>query len=241
MSETANLQLEHAEYETPQVTTCVLCSAPLESEYYEANGATVCASCAHELRSVGTQGTSVTRGLRALSAGFVAAVAGSLLYYAILALTGYEIGLIAIAVGFGVGKAVKWGSHGRGGWRYQTIAVALTYLAIVSSFVTLAFSSGPRKPDESNQATVAEASATPGDASVAPIEQETPEDLTATQTVVLLASFVGLILALPFLGGIENALGIVIIGIGLYEAWKINRKFDMTVTGPHAIVAPQAT
>ena len=45
----------------------------------------------------------------------------------------------------------------------------------------------------------------------------------------------GLMLALPFLSGIENIIGIVIIAIGVYEAWKINKR--PAITGPHAVGA----
>ena len=34
-------------------------------------------------------------------------------------------------------------------------------------------------------------------------------------------------------------MGLIIIGIGLYEAWKFNRKGQVTITGPHAIAAAQ--
>ena len=57
------------------------------------------------------------------------------MYYAITAISGYEFGLIAIVVGFGVGTAVRWGSNGRGGKRYQALAMALTYLAIVATYI----------------------------------------------------------------------------------------------------------
>ena len=133
MSDTAELQLDRAEFDATHTTTCGACAKTLTTEYYEANGTTVCADCCQTLRAVGTAGTSLTRGVRALGAGVAAALAGSILYYAILAISGYEFGLIAIVVGMAVGKAVNWGAHGRGGWRYQTMAMALTYLAIVSS------------------------------------------------------------------------------------------------------------
>ena len=45
----------------------------------------------------------------------------------------------------------------------------------------------------------------------------------------------GIVLAIPFLAGLENIMGIIIIGIGLYEAWKLNRREALTITGPHAI------
>ena len=53
-------------------------------------------------------------------------------------------------------------------------------------------------------------------------------------------SVASLVLAIPFLAGAENIIGLIIIGIGLYEAWKFNRKPQISITGPHAIAAVQA-
>jgi hypothetical protein len=32
-------------------------------------------------------------------------------------------------------------------------------------------------------------------------------------------------------------MGIIIIGIGVYEAWKFNRRHPIVITGPHALTA----
>ena len=48
---------------------------------------------------------------------------------------GYPLGLIAVLVGWMVGKAVLAGSGNRGGRAFQVMAVALTYCAIVMSNV----------------------------------------------------------------------------------------------------------
>ena len=58
---------------------------------------------------------------------------------------------------------------------------------------------------------------------------------------VSLALFAVLILALPFLGGFANILGLVIIGIGVYEAWKINRRVPLVIAGPFPAPAPGPT
>ena len=60
------------------------------------------------------------KGYEALVFGLLGAGAGAALYFIILATTGYEIGLVAILVGFIVGKAVHAGSRARGGAGYQT-------------------------------------------------------------------------------------------------------------------------
>jgi hypothetical protein len=45
----------------------------------------------------------------------------------------------------------------------------------------------------------------------------------------------GITLVLPFLLGVENLMGLIIIAIGLYEAWKVNRAAPFTVSGPFAV------
>jgi hypothetical protein len=236
VSGTADLQLDRAEFEGPHATSCSACGKTLTTEYYEANGTIVCAECCAVLRAVGTTGTSLTRAIRAFGAGAAAALAGSILYYAILAISGYEFGLIAIVVGMAVGKAVNWGAHGRGGWRYQTMAIALTYLSIVSSYVPLIISEVRKQP------AAVEASSKPGETAATAAQQPAADEapLTATGAIAAIAVLVGFVLALPFLSGIQNIMGVIIIGIGLYEAWKFNRKGQLTITGPHAIAAVQS-
>ena len=70
-------------------------------------------------------------------------MAGALGWGLVTQLTGYEIGLIAVAVGWLVGGAVRLGSKGLGGKPFQALAVALTYLAIVSHYAAKA---GVRAP-----------------------------------------------------------------------------------------------
>ena len=79
--------------------------------------------------------TSAGRFLRAALAGLVAAIAGAAAWYGLREVTGHELGVIAIALGFAVGKAVGWGSRGRGGWVYQLLAMFLTYSSIVMTAV----------------------------------------------------------------------------------------------------------
>jgi len=234
-----DLQLERAEFDNPaHASTCAMCANPLDREYYQVNDRSMCHRCSELVRASADEGSRVSRGLRAIGAGFAAAIGGSILYYAILALTGYEIGLIAIVVGWGVGRAVSWGARGRGGWFYQTAAVSLTYLAIVSAYVPLIVAEF-RKGAETHAT-----AATPGSDRATPVSQpvsaapESEADDTPPSggsALLAIVVLVGFLLALPFLGGFENIIGLVIIGIGLYEAWKANKRRVLQITGPHAI------
>ena len=52
-----------------------------------------------------------------------------------------------------------------------------------------------------------------------------------------MAVILAIAFAAPFLGGFPNIMGIVIIGIALYEAWKMNKKVPLEITGPHRVGA----
>lgn len=41
--------------------------------------------------------------------------------------------------------------------------------------------------------------------------------------------------ALPFMGGLQNIIGLLIIAFGVWQAWQINRPLVVDVTGPHPI------
>jgi hypothetical protein len=237
VTDTTDLQFERAQFDGDAgQPVCAMCTTPLYSSYFEANGETVCERCCFELRESRDSGSSAGRALRAAGAGIGAALGGSLLYWAILAMTGYEFGLIAIVVGFAVGKAVHWGSRGRGGWAYQSLAVGLTYLSIVGAYVPLMVTEILKQSSVQAEPARSEANA----AATAPTAEEaTPGGGAAL--VFALAALLALAIAAPFLGGIGNILGLVIIGIGLYEAWKLNRRQLVVITGPHVLASPSAS
>jgi hypothetical protein len=249
MSDGESLQFERAEFEqAPAAAQCAECNRTLTGSYYEVNGQTVCEACRYTIESRLNTGSSAGRFFKAAGAGLAAAIAGAVLYYAISALTGYEFGLIAIVVGFGVGAAVRWGSNNRGGWRYQTLAIVLTYLAIVSTYIPPIIE-GLRTMSTAT----AEAQVAPGDAekpqegaaAVTPAAVSSPGDTQQADTPPTFRDFALSLLALlaiacvaPFFAGFQNIIGIVIIGIGLYEAWKLNRRTEITITGPHMLGRP---
>lgn len=244
MSDARELQFERAEFDqAAAASVCGRCETPLHSSYFLINGQTVCEACRYQAEAP-VEGSSVGRFARATGAGIGAALAGAVLYYAISAITGYEFGLIAIVVGFGVGGAVKWGSRGRGGWRYQALAMALTYLSIVGTYIPPIIkglrehrddsgASAPATAGESQAAADTTTSAAAGDGADA-------GPLTFGQFLLAVGVLMAIACAAPFLAGLQNIMGIIIIGIGLYEAWKINRRVTLTISGPHAIDAAPA-
>jgi hypothetical protein len=245
MSEASGLQFERADYaQPPAEMICGQCKRAITTSYYLAGDQTLCGLCRNDLERALTSGSRLGRFAKAIGAGSVAAFLGFLLYYGIAALTGYEFGLIAIVVGFAVGSAVRWGSNGRGGWAYQGLAILLTYLAIVSTYIPPIVTA--IRAEEATAA-ISESPEEPSDPSVVEVSQ-TPDTIGAAATgeagivrfLVALVFLMALACAAPFLAGVENVIGLIILAIGLFEAWKLNKRTTFTVTGPHALAKPPA-
>jgi hypothetical protein len=235
------LQFDKAEFtagtgEPPAV--CAACQHALAGDWFRVNEQPCCGTCTADVeRTLGGR-PGAAGFVKALIGGVAGGVVGALLYYLVLAVSGYEIGLLAIAVGFLVGKGVQWGTGGRGGPLYQALAIGLTYVAIVSTYVPGVIQ-GLREAQPSPAASASApvdgvAATSPAAGSVA--EQDAPVSLGGFLAAV--AIFALLVLALPFLAGFQNILGLIIIAIGLYEAWKINRRVPLNVIGPFRTPAP---
>jgi hypothetical protein len=238
---------------------CKGCGSAIGGAYYQVNRSVICERCRAVLAH--PPGSRVTRALRAAGFGLAAAIAGSVLYFAVRAITGFEFGLVAIAVGFMVGTAVRRGSGGRGGWAYQTLAIALTYLAIVTTYVPLLISEFQKSAKQSAVHAVTptpmdtisisatgpvseDRSTAPGDSSAtAPLSQagtpaaahaaRVPMRLGAGTVLLGIGTLVLLAAVVPIAAGFSNLIGLLIIAIAVFEAWKLNRR--AAITGPYVV------
>jgi hypothetical protein len=197
------LQFDQAEPATTTAAgaTCAACGRALSDEYHTINDKVCCEACRRRMEAAWTGGSGSARAGRALVFGLAGAAVGAGIYYAVLALTGYEIGLIAIVVGYLAGKGVRIGSGGRGGAGYQAMAMLLTYAAIVSTYVPL-------------------------------IVKSIEGDPLPFAAVVLTA------LAMPFLAGMQNLIGLLIIGFAVFQAWAMNKQANPVFAGPFQVKAP---
>jgi hypothetical protein len=177
--------------------TCTACKAHISTEYHVLNGAVICARCRQRVEAQLAAGGGASRVPLALLYGAGAAVAGAILYVAVALITGYTIGLIAVAVGWMVGKAVRKASGGVGGPVYQAIAVGFAYLSMLTLYAYPMLSRG------------------------------------LVQGVEGVVS----ILFLPFTQGVSNILGLVIMGFGLFEAWRLNAPAHVALSGPYQVRA----
>ncbi|HYH78375.1 MAG TPA: hypothetical protein VEX86_01215 [Longimicrobium sp.] len=208
------LQFDTAEPTAQSVAgakACATCATPIQSVYHMADGEVICTGCRIRMEGGGRVDEGpLARAARATLFGAGMALAGSVVYWAVLAATDTNFALLAILVGFMVGRAVHVGSRERGGWGYQSLAVGLTYLSIVTSFVPLLVTAMRQPPD--------------------------PTDLPVV--VQYVAAFVTSI-PLPFLMLTESPITVLIVGIGLWQAWKQTKRTERTITGPYYVNRPQ--
>lgn len=183
---------ERADMPVAVQQTCAAGAHPLGASYYTINGRAICQACREQFDK--QQRANGSFGL-ALLLGTGAAAVGAAIYYAIEAVTGYELGLVAIVVGVIVGKAVRRGAGARPGRIYRLMALMLTYMAMTATYVPLVLKEGGMHS-------------------------------------LLGACILAFILPGLMLAKLENLLGTVILGIGLYEAYKYSAPPRLAIEGP---------
>jgi hypothetical protein len=236
--------------EFPSVT-CSVCQAPVRTEYYDVNASAVCASCRTTVEAAADTPRGVVPLAAAGALGFGAAIAGAIIYYAVIAIANLEIGIIAILTGYMVGYAVRKGAGGHGGLRFQILAVSLTYFSVALAYTPLAVKGAMAADEQRQQATATQPSASTAPGTTAPSGGLPPvaTEATALSTgtvLVSLALMLGLMLALPVLvvaGSFPSGLiSALIIFIGMRQAWVMTRAPALTVLGPYRVGGgPSAT
>lgn len=123
--------------------SCANCRRTLTDVYHTANGEPICANCRHILEGA-TRGVTEPAALaKALVFGAVATLAGALLYWAVIRFFNLEIGLVAIASGWMIGKALREGASGRGGPVLQFVGAGLVYLSVALAYLPFVMEAAP--------------------------------------------------------------------------------------------------
>ena len=246
-----DLQLDRAEIGSPAraVMLCVGCKREIRDLYFEIAGKIACSACAKRTEAVLHERLSTPTFFRAVLYGAGAAALGAVAWHAIRSITGYEIGLVAIGVGIGVGLAVKRASGGVGGKRYQALAMFLTYSAVAVTNVPLILNAARDGHAASSSSSAAHVAPGVGVAPVAPTappatppstDGSSPNSRPTTSIgafVAACALLLALAYVVPFMGGTDSILGVLIIGFGVYEAWKLNKRIPTPIRGPFHVSA----
>jgi len=125
------------------VTNCTRCGAAIPEgraisfpdKGGQAARVTICPTCASTsliARAVKTE-TEDPNLVGALAFGLGAAALSAILWYGIVVLTNYQLGIVAIAVGWLVAQAVMRGAGSKRGPRLQALSVACTLVAMALS------------------------------------------------------------------------------------------------------------
>ena len=243
---------------TPQFATaeyagkddvCTSCKQAMSGAYYRINGSLACEHCTTQLATQLPKDSHAAF-VRALTFGMGAAIAGLTGYAAFGIITGIRIGYISLAVGWLVGKAMRTGSRGIGGLRYQVAAAAFTYAAVALAAIPVYFSQ-ISKDQATRPPQVKTAPANPGapadDAETDGAEPSRGTSTPAPEAKARMNSFkaLGLLtllaLASPFLelqDPFHGAIGLVILFVGMRFAWQQTGAPKIDVVGPFESRAP---
>ena len=201
----------------------MVCKQPAGGTYYQAQGQVVCPLCAQRIQAV-QQAAPALSMMRAALYGGAAALGGCALYALVAIVLHAEIGLIAILVGWMVGKAIRHASYGRGGRPQQILAVALTYFAITTSYIPVILYQTARNPHRVEQMQQPPANDAPAEA-----RPRMPFGAVALYLLMLAA-------IAPFLSltsGISAWISLFILFIGLQYAWRLTGRREIPLTGPY--------
>lgn len=185
----------------------------MTTTYHTVNGAPVCGACRLKAQSAGGSVSDVATIAKAMLFGFGAAIAGAVVYWAVMHYLDSEIAIVAIFTGWLVGRAMSTATAGRGGRLLQVGAVLLVYVSVAMAYFAFLMS---KAMEESGGAA---------------------SDLGINAGTVFLSAVLGL--AMPVIaiigsmpGGLISAL---IIGFGMSQAWKMLVPTPIHVEGPFKV------
>lgn len=235
--------------------SCAACNRSILDTYFAIGNQVLCAPCKTAATAPPT-GSGFVRFLKAVLFGTAAGLLGAAIWYGIRIVTHYEIGLIAVLVGFLVGKAIHIASGRRGGIGYQILAILITYCCIAANYVPDVYQALAINASDQETADIAKSNSlqpmgnTSGDASTEssdgpvsdsaePINTNAGENALsekgrlkpegAEKLLILLV----IALATPVLMCTQSPISILIFGFALWEAWKFSAYHPLPITGPY--------
>jgi hypothetical protein len=235
-------QFGTAEYPSaPGSDTCKSCKQTLTGLYYRINGALACQKCTEQLKAQLPK-DSHSAFVRGLVFGIGGAILGLILYSGFGILTGIVIGYVSLAVGFIVGKAIRFGSGGIGGRRYQIAAGLLTYAAVSMAAVPIGISMAikdkkiepPARVEQSPSASAPSGENSPSNGTAG---SSSPQKDSKPQMGVgaVIAGLALLGLASPFLelrDPFHGIIGLVILFVGIRIAVQLTAGPKLDIIGP---------
>ncbi len=229
-----SLQFQKAEFSDPR-PKCVACRLPIDGEYFQLSGKVICAACAERVR-MAREKPPHSAVMRGLLYGAGAAIVCAVGYAILTATLNIQFALAAILVGYLVGRAVRIGSGGLGGRRCQIIAVLATYFAITISYTPIIY-------QEMKQQGKISSSKSPAQSQTGAPAGTAPKRVTIKGWAAAYGFLALLALLSPFLemaAGLNGIIGIVIIVVGLLQAWRQTARDRRPLMGPYPVEGSSA-
>ena len=234
---------------------CQYCHQPVTGTYYRVHDSMACPACAEKVRAELAKDTHAAY-MRALLFGIGAAIVGMILYATFEIMTGLIIGYVSLAVGWMVGTAMKKGSSGVGGRRYQITAALLTYAAVSMAAVpiwihyalehrqaqTQQEQTKSQLADEQkqlqNESGQQSQNTTPSESPAPDPQSEPSSRLQALGHLALLGIASPIVEIWDSGPNFGWAIGIFILFIGIRIAWRLTAGVRVVVYGPFDTPAP---
>ncbi len=131
MSGTDDLQFDKADYGGAEAT-CASCAQGLGGAWYLLGAQRVCPACRDQLMATIGAPIGAVGYAKALAAGALAGAACAVAWAVIREVTGVELGIVAIAVGWAVAEAMRRAA-GKGARALQVGGVLIAYVAMMES------------------------------------------------------------------------------------------------------------
>jgi hypothetical protein len=125
-----------------EIVKCANCSYPIDAnaanfliESSKKGGDTklLCPNCKILIEEAILKETQNYNMILAVLTGLVGGAIGAIVWYLVVSFTGWQVGIVAIAVGWLVGQGVVLGAGRKRGYQLQVISVILTIIAMLAS------------------------------------------------------------------------------------------------------------
>jgi hypothetical protein len=171
----------------------------------------------------------------AILTGGATALGCGIAYAIFVAATGWQGAIATIGIAFVIARVVRKASGGLGGIRFQVLAVALTYLSATMGYIPEMWRELKEAAAEQDKQEAAKTPSAPTDTAAEPASDGAKSKGSLGGVLIAVASLIGIMLAAPLLNATEAPLGLLIVGIGLYEAWKLSRGPPVHLEGPFPV------
>jgi hypothetical protein len=233
------LQFDHVIPESSSLDTrgsagvaCSACQQLIPNEYYEINGHIACQRCRLAIEATAATPTGAVPFMTAALCGFGASIAGAFIHFAVLYFAHLQIGIVAILIGYMVGYTVRKGASGRGGLRFQIMAVALTYGSVALAYVPIVVLSS-----NAAQSVQHSAAASPSAPTADPRPRE-GQPRSPFPGVAMVLAFIAVLPVLVVLSSLPSGLiSAFIMLIGMQQAWRMTGAATLSVFGPYRVGA----